>query len=139
MCCLWQLLEKDRRKRLGCGPRDFEEIRQHSFFRDLSWDDLNQRKIPPCYRPELVSIHQLPIHFLYIHEFFFFFLICLPLRRMLTICVTLIRNSRGNQFQRRCSTAGPPGPLPRWDVATERTLSPDSLTFPTSIFHERLI
>ena len=56
---LWQLLEKDRRKRLACGPLDFEEIRQHHFFRDLSWDDLNRRKIPPCYRPELVSIRSL--------------------------------------------------------------------------------
>jgi len=56
---LLALLEKDRRKRLACGPLDFEEIRQHHFFRDLSWDDLNRRKIPPCYRPELADAYDL--------------------------------------------------------------------------------
>jgi len=53
------LLQKDRRTRLGSGLLDFEDIRKHDFYRDLSWDDLNQRKIPPAYRPELADAYDL--------------------------------------------------------------------------------
>ena len=53
------LLQKDRRIRLGSGPSDFEDIRQHQFYRDLNWDLLNQRQIPPPYRPELNDAYDL--------------------------------------------------------------------------------
>jgi len=27
-------------KRLGAGPRDAEEIKEHEFFKDINWDDV---------------------------------------------------------------------------------------------------
>ena len=49
-----QLLQKDGRTRLGSGPADFEDVRNHDFYRSLNWDDLIQRKMTPPFRPELV-------------------------------------------------------------------------------------
>jgi len=32
-------------KRLGAGPRDAEEIKEHEFFKDINWDDVQRRKL----------------------------------------------------------------------------------------------
>ncbi|XP_046649861.1 RAC serine/threonine-protein kinase-like [Daphnia pulicaria] len=49
------LLAKDPQKRLGGGPEDYKEITQHPFFLPISWTDLEQRKIPPPFKPQVVS------------------------------------------------------------------------------------
>jgi hypothetical protein len=33
-------------KRLGAGPRDSAELKEHPFFKDIDWDDVIQRKLP---------------------------------------------------------------------------------------------
>lgn len=51
-----QLLEKDSTKRLGSGYGDFDDIKQHDFFKTISWDQLIQRKITPPFNPSVVCI-----------------------------------------------------------------------------------
>lgn len=53
------LLQKDGRTRLGSGPADFEDVRNHDFFSCLNWDDLMQRKMTPPFRPELNDAYDL--------------------------------------------------------------------------------
>ena len=51
---LFQLLQKEKENRLG-AKRDFQEIRNHSFFAEINWDDLDAKKINPPYNPNVVS------------------------------------------------------------------------------------
>ncbi|XP_023783474.1 ribosomal protein S6 kinase alpha-5 isoform X2 [Cyanistes caeruleus] len=46
-----QLLMKDPKKRLGCGPTDADEIKQHPFFQNMNWEDLAAKKIPAPFKP----------------------------------------------------------------------------------------
>ncbi|PVD23395.1 hypothetical protein C0Q70_16664 [Pomacea canaliculata] len=46
------LLQKEKEKRLG-AKRDFEEIKHHDFFADINWNDLDSKKIPPPYNPNV--------------------------------------------------------------------------------------
>uniref|UniRef100_G3WLS5 Ribosomal protein S6 kinase n=1 Tax=Sarcophilus harrisii TaxID=9305 RepID=G3WLS5_SARHA len=45
------LLMKDPKKRLGCGPRDADEIKEHPFFQKINWDDLAAKKVPAPFKP----------------------------------------------------------------------------------------
>lgn len=42
-------------KRLGAGPRDADEIKDHEFFKDVNWDDVYHRRLNPP-KPELREI-----------------------------------------------------------------------------------
>ncbi|XP_062589666.1 serine/threonine-protein kinase Sgk1-like isoform X2 [Saccostrea cucullata] len=46
------LLQKEKEQRLG-SKRDFQEIRNHNFFADMNWDDLDGKKINPPYNPNV--------------------------------------------------------------------------------------
>ncbi|XP_062945175.1 ribosomal protein S6 kinase alpha-5 isoform X2 [Cynocephalus volans] len=46
-----RLLMKDPKKRLGCGPRDADEIKEHLFFQKMNWDDLAAKKVPAPFKP----------------------------------------------------------------------------------------
>uniref|UniRef100_A0A5F9DES2 Ribosomal protein S6 kinase n=1 Tax=Oryctolagus cuniculus TaxID=9986 RepID=A0A5F9DES2_RABIT len=48
---LQRLLMKDPEKRLGCGPRDADEIKEHLFFQKINWDDLAAKKVPAPFKP----------------------------------------------------------------------------------------
>ncbi|MPC08502.1 ribosomal protein S6 kinase alpha-5-like isoform X1 [Portunus trituberculatus] len=48
-----RLLVKDPRQRLGGGPQDALEIKQHVFFKKLNWDDLAQKKVPAPFVPRI--------------------------------------------------------------------------------------
>jgi len=50
-------MTKNRNKRLGCVVADGLEsaIRIHSFFRDLDWDALENRRVKPPFKPKIVS------------------------------------------------------------------------------------
>ncbi len=44
-----QLLNRNPMKRLGAGPRDSEDVKDHDFFKNVVWTDVIQRKlnVPP--------------------------------------------------------------------------------------------
>uniref|UniRef100_A0A8C7T292 Serine/threonine-protein kinase Sgk1 n=1 Tax=Oncorhynchus mykiss TaxID=8022 RepID=A0A8C7T292_ONCMY len=52
---LQALLEKDGTHRLGSRD-DFNEIKAHYFFSEINWDDLEQRKVPPPFTPNVVNV-----------------------------------------------------------------------------------
>jgi novel protein kinase C epsilon type len=49
-------MQKNVNKRLGCvaAHGGEEAIKHHSFFRDIKWKDLEERKIKPPFRPKIV-------------------------------------------------------------------------------------
>eukprot|EP00161_Ancyromonas_sigmoides_P005655 TRINITY_DN1627_c0_g1_i11.p1 TRINITY_DN1627_c0_g1~~TRINITY_DN1627_c0_g1_i11.p1 ORF type:complete len:739 (+),score=126.76 TRINITY_DN1627_c0_g1_i11:80-2296(+) len=49
------LLAKDWRERLGSGPSDGLEIRAHPFFAAVDWAKLEQRLVPPPFKPVLAA------------------------------------------------------------------------------------
>lgn len=46
------LLQKEKEQRLG-AKKDFQEIKTHTFFADISWQDLDAKKIDPPYNPNV--------------------------------------------------------------------------------------
>lgn len=46
-----KLLVKDPRKRLGGGDGDASELKSHSFFKSLDWDELAKKNIPAPFKP----------------------------------------------------------------------------------------
>jgi serine/threonine protein kinase len=52
-----KLLERNVDKRLGSGPRDGEEIKEHAFYKPIDWDKLIKKEIPAPFIPRLVSVH----------------------------------------------------------------------------------
>lgn len=42
-----RLLHTVPEKRLGGGPSGADEIKRHPFFRDISWEDVYSKKLPP--------------------------------------------------------------------------------------------
>jgi len=49
------LLERNPEKRLGSGPRDGEEIKEHPFYAKIDWNKLLAKEITPLYIPNLSS------------------------------------------------------------------------------------
>jgi len=49
-----QLLTRDPTRRLGSGKEDAEEIKRQPFFKDVGWDDVFHKRIPPPYFPTIV-------------------------------------------------------------------------------------
>lgn len=39
------LLNRNPRKRLGAGPGDAEELKQHKFFSGINWQDVQNEKL----------------------------------------------------------------------------------------------
>ncbi|KAI3628496.1 PKC1 [Malassezia furfur] len=50
---LQRLLTRDPARRLGAGPNDADEVKAHPFFRDVNWDDLLHKRVPPPFCPTL--------------------------------------------------------------------------------------
>ncbi|KAH7491168.1 hypothetical protein KRP22_011313 [Phytophthora ramorum] len=48
---LKKLLERDPTQRLGTGPTDAGEIKNHPFFAEIKWDALATGQLPPPWRP----------------------------------------------------------------------------------------
>jgi hypothetical protein len=53
--CDSQLLCRDPTRRLGATEADAEDIKKHPFFRDVNFDDVYHKRIPPPYFPTIVS------------------------------------------------------------------------------------
>ena len=52
---LQKLLTREPELRLGSGPTDAQEIMSHSFFRNINWDDVRDKKVPPPFQPQIKS------------------------------------------------------------------------------------
>lgn len=50
---LQKLLTREPELRLGSGPTDAQEIMSHSFFRNVNWDDVRDKKVPPPFQPQI--------------------------------------------------------------------------------------
>jgi hypothetical protein len=60
------LLNRNPLKRLGSGPRDAEEIKEHKFFEAVNWQDALQRKlkVPLPHSKQLVK-QEVPLDKIY--------------------------------------------------------------------------
>ncbi|KIY72512.1 hypothetical protein CYLTODRAFT_417900 [Cylindrobasidium torrendii FP15055 ss-10] len=50
---LQKLLIRDPSRRLGSGREDAEEVKRQPFFKDVNWDDVMNKRIPPPYMPTI--------------------------------------------------------------------------------------
>ncbi|ETO18430.1 hypothetical protein RFI_18831 [Reticulomyxa filosa] len=48
-----EFLERNPKKRLGCGKDDVKEIMRHPFYQDLDWDLLYKKELEPPYNPQV--------------------------------------------------------------------------------------
>ena len=52
---IYKLLERTPSQRLGSGPTDAQEIMAHSWYKDMKWDDLYNKKVTPPFVPTVSS------------------------------------------------------------------------------------
>jgi len=52
---LAKLFEADPDKRLGGGPRDVEEIKEHNWFKGIDWQMIHDKSVRPPFKPKLQS------------------------------------------------------------------------------------
>jgi protein-serine/threonine kinase len=53
-------LNRNPHKRLGSGSKDAQEIKEHSFFKDVNWDDVINKRIPVP-KPKIRKIEPNPV------------------------------------------------------------------------------
>lgn len=52
---LQKLLTREPEMRLGSGPTDAQEIMSHAFFRNVNWDDIQEKRVPAPFLPQIRS------------------------------------------------------------------------------------
>jgi serine/threonine protein kinase len=52
---LQKLLTREPDQRLGSGPTDAQEIMSQPFFRNINWDDVYHKRVPPPFQPQITS------------------------------------------------------------------------------------
>lgn len=52
---LQKLLTREPELRLGSGPTDAQEVMSHAFFRNINWDDIYHKRVPPPFMPQISS------------------------------------------------------------------------------------
>jgi protein-serine/threonine kinase len=57
-----KLLNRNPKQRLGSGAEDADEIKTHSFFKNINWEDVKERKLKPA-KPVLRTIVNTGISF----------------------------------------------------------------------------
>lgn len=50
---LQKLLTREPELRLGSGPTDAQEIMSHAFFRNVNWEDVENKGVPPPFQPAI--------------------------------------------------------------------------------------
>jgi len=48
-----RLLRKNPERRLGASERDAEDVKKQAFFRNVNWEDLLMRRVPPPFVPTI--------------------------------------------------------------------------------------
>lgn len=51
-----RLLRKNPERRLGATERDAEDVKKQAFFRNVSWEDLLMRRVPPPFVPTITGL-----------------------------------------------------------------------------------
>jgi protein kinase N len=51
-----RLLRKNPERRLGASERDAEDVKKQAFFRNVSWEDLLMRRVPPPFVPTITGL-----------------------------------------------------------------------------------
>lgn len=57
VCSVFQLLNKDPKSRLGCGPYGAKDVKSHPFFKTINFKRLQAGKCNPPFEPD-VSKHK---------------------------------------------------------------------------------
>ena len=52
---LQKLLTREPDQRLGSGPTDAQEVMSQPFFRNINWDDMYHKRVPPPFMPQIKS------------------------------------------------------------------------------------
>ena len=52
---LQKLLTREPESRLGSGPTDAQEIMSHAFFRNINWDEIQEKQVPAPFLPQIKS------------------------------------------------------------------------------------
>ncbi|KAJ6784214.1 hypothetical protein PWT90_01792 [Aphanocladium album] len=50
---LQKLLTREPKDRLGSGPTDAQEVMSHAFFKNINWDDIYLKRVPPPFKPAI--------------------------------------------------------------------------------------
>jgi protein kinase N len=50
-----RLLRKNPERRLGASERDAEDVKKQAFFRNVNWEDLLMRRVPPPFVPTITG------------------------------------------------------------------------------------
>lgn len=50
---LQKLLTREPTDRLGSGPTDAQEVMSHAFFKNINWDDIYLKRVPPPFKPAI--------------------------------------------------------------------------------------
>ncbi|CAN0879536.1 Serine/threonine-protein kinase AtPK2/AtPK19 [Linum grandiflorum] len=51
------LLQKETSRRLGCGAKGSQEIKDHKWFKQINWRKLDGREVEPSFRPNVAGKH----------------------------------------------------------------------------------
>lgn len=52
---LQKLLTREPADRLGSGPTDAQEVMSQPFFRNINWDEVYHKRVPPPFMPQIKS------------------------------------------------------------------------------------
>lgn len=52
---LQKLLTREPDQRLGSGPTDAQEVMSQPFFRNINWDEVYHKRVPPPFLPQIKS------------------------------------------------------------------------------------
>lgn len=52
---LQRLLDEEPKRRLGCGPEGSQDVMNHPYFQNVSWEDIYHKRVEPPFLPTMDS------------------------------------------------------------------------------------